>query len=94
MHPALPVALQLIHLTITLLFTAFVCGQVILYDVGSGSTEAALVKYSVYGKAGSSKGVTNQFEVLDVEWDHRWAVDVVLLLFLFFWCAVLAVLLV
>eukprot|EP00882_Tetradesmus_deserticola_P018739 GHRQ01020125.1.p1 GENE.GHRQ01020125.1~~GHRQ01020125.1.p1 ORF type:complete len:482 (+),score=182.99 GHRQ01020125.1:103-1446(+) len=43
---------------------------VILYDVGSGSTEAALVKYSVYGKAGSSKGVTNQFEVLDVEWDH------------------------
>jgi hypothetical protein len=45
-----------------------------LYDVGSGSTEAALVKYSVYGKAGSSKGVTNQFEVLDVEWDHRCAV--------------------
>ncbi|WIA37837.1 hypothetical protein OEZ86_014693 [Tetradesmus obliquus] len=43
---------------------------VILYDIGSGSTEAALVKYSVYGKPGSSKGVTNQFEVLDVEWDH------------------------
>jgi hypothetical protein len=47
------------------------CNQVILYDIGSGSTEAALVKYSVYGKPGSSKGATNQFEVLDVEWDHR-----------------------
>lgn len=39
--------------------------------MGSGSTEAALVKYSTYGKASSSgKGLTNQFEVLDVEWDH------------------------
>jgi len=45
--------------------------QVVLYDMGSGSTEAALVKYSTYGKAGSSgKGLTNQFEVLDMEWDN------------------------
>jgi hypothetical protein len=38
----------------------------------------------VYGKAGSSKGMTNPFEVLDVEWDHRWAAGVVLLLC---WCS-------
>eukprot|EP00775_Hariotina_reticulata_P013787 gene13787-13908_t len=44
---------------------------VVLYDMGSGSTEAALVKYSTYGKAGSTaKALTNQFEVLDMEWDN------------------------
>ncbi|KAF8058449.1 HSP70-17 [Scenedesmus sp. PABB004] len=42
---------------------------VLLYDMGSGSTEAALVKYSTHGGRGG-KGGTNQFEVLDVEWDH------------------------
>lgn len=42
--------------------------QVILYDMGSGSTQAALVKYSTYGKLKSSQ--TNQFEVLDVAYDH------------------------
>ncbi len=42
--------------------------QVILYDMGSGSTQAALVKYSTYGKSKSSQ--TNQFEVLDVTYDH------------------------
>jgi len=42
--------------------------QVILYEMGSGSTQAALVKYSTYGKSKSSQ--TNQFEVLDVAWDH------------------------
>lgn len=41
---------------------------VILYEMGSGSTQAALVKYSTYGKSKSSQ--TNQFEVLDVAWDH------------------------
>lgn len=44
------------------------CVQVILYDMGSGSTQAALIKYSTYGKSKSSQ--TNQFEVLDVAYDH------------------------
>lgn len=42
--------------------------QVILYDMGSGSTQAALIKYSTYGRSKSSQ--TNQFEVLDVAYDH------------------------
>lgn len=42
--------------------------QVILYEMGSGSTQAALIKYSTYGKSKSSQ--TNQFEVLDVAYDH------------------------
>jgi molecular chaperone DnaK (HSP70) len=42
--------------------------QVILYEMGSGSTQAALIKYSTYGRSKSSQ--TNQFEVLDVAYDH------------------------
>lgn len=33
--------------------------------MGSSSTEVALVRYSTYGRS-----KINQFEVLDVEWDH------------------------
>lgn len=39
-----------------------------MYDMGSGSTQAALIKYSTYGRSKSSQ--TNQFEVLDVAYDH------------------------
>jgi len=44
--------------------------KIILYDMGSGSTEVALVKYSTYTtkEAGKDKPI-NQFEILDVEWD-------------------------
>jgi hypoxia up-regulated 1 len=42
--------------------------QVVLYEMGSGSTQAALIKYSTYGRSKSSQ--TNQFEVLDVAYDH------------------------
>jgi hypothetical protein len=35
--------------------------QVILYEMGSGSTQAALVKYSSYGRSKASQ--TNQLEV-------------------------------
>lgn len=46
--------------------------RVVLYDMGSGSTEVALVKYSTYlaKEPGSSKPKpVNQFEVLDADWD-------------------------
>ncbi|KAI8464405.1 MAG: Hsp70 protein-domain-containing protein [Monoraphidium minutum] len=46
--------------------------KVILYDMGSGSTEVALVKFSTYSakEPGSSKPKPiNQFEVLDADWD-------------------------
>ncbi len=46
--------------------------KVIFYDMGSGSTEVALVKYSTYSarEPGSSKPKPiNQFEVLDADWD-------------------------
>ncbi|KIZ04287.1 hypothetical protein MNEG_3673 [Monoraphidium neglectum] len=46
--------------------------KVIFYDMGSGSTEVALVKYSTYSakEPGSSKPKPiNQFEVLDADWE-------------------------
>ncbi|KXZ47053.1 hypothetical protein GPECTOR_38g290 [Gonium pectorale] len=44
---------------------------IILYDMGSGTTEVALVKYSTYTvkEAGKPK-VYSQLEVRDVDWDH------------------------
>lgn len=46
-------------------------GQVILYDMGSSSTEVALIKYSTYSakEGGGKPKPINQLEVLDVEWD-------------------------
>ncbi|KAG2432896.1 hypothetical protein HXX76_008627 [Chlamydomonas incerta] len=43
---------------------------ILLYDMGSGTTEVALVKYSTYSvkEAGKPK-VYNQLEVRDVDWD-------------------------
>ncbi|PNG99289.1 Heat shock protein 17, partial [Tetrabaena socialis] len=44
---------------------------IVLYDMGSGSTEVALVKYNTYTvkEAGKPK-VYNQLEVRDVDWDE------------------------
>lgn len=44
---------------------------IILYDLGSGSTEVALVKYSTYTvKEGGKPQTYNQLEVRDVDWDE------------------------
>lgn len=43
---------------------------VVLYDIGSGSTEVALVRYSTYTVKEAGKAKTyNQLEVKDVDWD-------------------------
>ncbi|GIL71901.1 hypothetical protein Vretimale_636 [Volvox reticuliferus] len=44
---------------------------IILYDMGSGTTEVALVKYSTYTvKEAGKPRVYNQLEVRDVDWDE------------------------
>jgi hypoxia up-regulated 1 len=45
---------------------------VVLYDIGSGSTEVTLVKYSTYSvKEGGRPKVYSQFEIKDAEWDSE-----------------------
>lgn len=44
--------------------------NVVLYDMGSGSVEVALVRYSSYGAKEAGKATrVNQVAVLDVDWD-------------------------
>ncbi|GLI64023.1 hypothetical protein VaNZ11_007184 [Volvox africanus] len=44
---------------------------IVLYDMGSGTTEVALVKYSTYTvKEAGKPRVYNQLEVRDVDWDE------------------------
>eukprot|EP00195_Chlamydomonas_chlamydogama_P003215 CAMPEP_0202919692 /NCGR_PEP_ID=MMETSP1392-20130828/76466_1 /ASSEMBLY_ACC=CAM_ASM_000868 /TAXON_ID=225041 /ORGANISM="Chlamydomonas chlamydogama, Strain SAG 11-48b" /LENGTH=990 /DNA_ID=CAMNT_0049613149 /DNA_START=318 /DNA_END=3290 /DNA_ORIENTATION=+ len=46
--------------------------NIILYDMGSGSTEVALIKYSSYNAKEAGKITKiSQLEVKDVDWDHE-----------------------